>query len=124
MSLIRSTVSAQAGKMYRLPECSAATLVAIAGVLLEYSVIYVPSPDMYLLNVDVLVCSVILEGDDEHVLLQFSYPAVLTEKSPFDTAAQDAILTDRYTSRLQKTRSEWSSVRVEFTGRQESRLCL
>lgn len=101
-----------------------ATLVALAGALLEYPVVYVPSPDMVLLDVLVSICRVVLTGDNDHVLLQFSYPATVAETPTMSTSTLEAIIMDRYTRRLRETQSEWSSVRVEFCMRSEARLCL
>ncbi|KZP01339.1 hypothetical protein CALVIDRAFT_132833 [Calocera viscosa TUFC12733] len=124
LTAIRSTVLGQPSALCRLSDYDAATLVAVAGALLEYPIVYVPSPDLYLLHVEVFTCKVILQGKDEHVLLQFSYPTTFAETPTIRTAAHEATLTDRYTKRLQKTKSEWSGIRVEFNRRFESRLSL
>jgi len=128
VSLLKTMLSAISARQlmlcYWIDTCTA-TLVALAGVLLEYAVIYVPSPSTFTLDGEVSICRVVLSGDNEHVLLQFSYPVTLTETPTMGSSnMHPAVLLDHFETRLQKTRCEWSAIRLEFDVRSEIRLCL
>lgn len=97
-----------------LPTLEPAILVALAGCLLEYPAIYVPSPDLCVDAVDLMLWRVLLIGVEEHTLLQFTYPACLVEDVAF---LQPDVLLARlksiFEARLRRVNSEWTTVRVE-----------
>lgn len=99
-----------------LPVSEAATLVALAGFLLEYPAVYVPSPDLYLENVDLALWRVILSGASEHVLCRFSYPTHLMETVsrllPHVLGPRIELM---FRERLGAHACEWTDVRVEWT---------
>jgi len=108
------SLDAPAPLLKTLPVLDPATLVALAGCLLEYPAVYVPSPDLWVDGVDLMLWRVVLMGFDQHTLLQFTYPSHLVDQvASLQPDCLQARLESTFQARLQRVTSEWTRVRVE-----------